>query len=112
MPMTTDQVREDRFRSHEPPVGSVLRWRHQGVTHVAVHVGRAAAGGLDPTAGWRVTSGHPDRREIAWEHVRALIGNNPCALATAWVDVPQLDAVDFGDGNVVDFAEQLRRDRA
>jgi hypothetical protein len=111
MTTTTNQVREDRFESHEPPVGSVLRWRHEGVTHVAVHVGRRAAGGVDPNHNWRTTAGSSDR-DLAWQHIRALIGNNPCSLATGWVDVPQLGAVDFGDVEVVDFVESLKFNRS
>jgi hypothetical protein len=102
--MSSTQVREDRFRSRVPPVGSVLRWRHQGTTHVALHVGRQAdvrAG--DPSA-WRI-AGRSD--STSWEHVRSLVGNNPCSIATAWGEVPFLDSVDFGDREVDAYAATL-----
>lgn len=86
------RISEDRFGSRVPPVGTVLRWRHQGMTHVGLHI--------KPETGastWRTTAREGD---LTWEHVRALIGNNPCAVASGWVAVATLDAVDFGDTEV------------
>jgi len=105
------RVTEDRFHSRVPPVGSVLRWRHQGVTHVALHVG-AIPGVSHPNDTWRVTSGAAER-DTTWEYVRSLIGNNPCAIATDWREVPLILMIeaDFGDAAVVDYVEQLRRTR-
>jgi hypothetical protein len=99
---TTASVREDRFGSRVPPVGSVLRWRHQGVTYLAHNVGPAIVG-----ASWRVTADADRDDDISWDRVRSLIGNNPCTIATGWVEVPMLDSADFGDPQVVDYARQL-----
>jgi hypothetical protein len=99
---STSSAREDRFYSRVPPVGTVLRWRHQGITHVALHVGPTSGG----AAAWRTSAGHSDR-DLTWEHVRSMIGNNPCSIATLWADVPLLDVVDFGDTAVGAYADQL-----
>jgi hypothetical protein len=103
------RVTEDRFHSRVPPVGSVLRWRHQGVTHVALHVD-AIPGSSRPNDTWRVTSGAAER-DTTWEHVRSLIGNNPCSIATGWTEVALMIEADFGDVPVADYVEQLRRNR-
>lgn len=107
--MTTSSVREDRFHSRVPPVGTVLRWRHQGITHLALHVG-VVPGSSRSSDTWRVTAGHPER-EVTWEHVRSLIGNNPCSIAVGWGEVALMVEADFGDVAVVDYVEQLRRNR-
>jgi hypothetical protein len=108
MATTTASVREDRFRSHVPPVGSVLRWRHQGTTHVALHVG-VAAGAADRNESWHTTSGRDHGVATSWEHVRSMIGNNPCSIATGWTDVPLLVEAEFGDDQVGDYVTELRR---
>lgn len=96
----SDAVREDRFASRVPPKGGVLRWRHQGTTHVAVNVGG------DPAGSWRIAGRDG---EFPWEYVRAQIGNNPAAGAASWVEVPTLDRVDFGDAEAGAWALGLDR---
>lgn len=98
----TDAVREDRFSSRVPPRGSVLRWRHQGVTYVAANVGQVEHGRIAAT--WRIT-GSDDLHN--WDVVRSRVGNNPAALASDWVEVPTLDVVDFGDVDVANYVESL-----
>lgn len=94
------RVREDRFGSRVPPQGSVLRWRHQGTTHVAIHMGRVDGQSHE----WRTTARSDS---TTWEHIASLIGNNPCAVASGWTEVPTLGVVDFGDDATGAYAREL-----
>jgi hypothetical protein len=74
----------------EPPEGYVLKFEKtfggsRTYTYVALRAGDA----------WYLT-GNPGRR-ISWVELKEFIHDNPCWIATAWAEVPPVEASPFDD---------------